>query len=98
MQVQDFVNWCNNKGLINITEDGTVRWADSLVEGDQAGPKNPSKGQKPNYKEKMDGARSQVDDLSGDYEGHACCNGNVWPYKVLPKKAGEVQQSKAGKS
>ncbi len=85
--MNDFVNWCAKKDLIDISEDGTVTWKESAMRG----------GDKAKYKEKFDGGRDQRQDLSGDYKGHCHMMGTVWPFKVVGAKSGGKAVAPVGK-
>ena len=73
--MRDFVNWCNEKNLIDVFDDGSVAWREGK-EGGKCG----------NHKEKIDGARDGRKDLSDDYKDYCHHMGNVWPFKVHGKK------------
>lgn len=74
--MQDFANWCLDKNLIDVFEDGTVVWKEEAVKG----------GKKvPGHSEKFKGARDMRKDLE-DYVDYCRDMGTVWPFKV---KAGK---------
>ena len=75
--MRDFVNWCNQKNLIDVFEDGTVTWRESKEgkEGKKCG----------SHKEKFNGGRDGRKDLSGDYKDYCHNMGTVWPFKVQGK-------------
>jgi len=75
--MRDFVNWCEEQDLIDISEDGTVAW--KVNEADCA-------KQKANHKEKFAGGRDGRKDLSDDYKDPCGHMGTVWPFKVTASK------------
>lgn len=85
--MRDFVQYCADKGLVEVAADGTVSWTEA-----SCCHKDPVKGgKKISHKEKMSGAvRDTRDDLSADYKGHAGHNGTVWPFKVVAKGSGKA--------
>lgn len=78
--MKDFVNWCVQKDLVDIFDDGTVAWREST-----SGPT-----QKGKHSEKFAGGRDQRSDLSDDYKDYCHHMGTVWPFKVLGKKGGKA--------
>jgi hypothetical protein len=85
--MRDFVNWCVERNLVDIANDGTVTWKEAAVRG----------GKKASHKEKTDGGRDGRDDLSKDYQGHSHMNGTVWPFKVVAKGKGGKAVAPVGK-
>lgn len=78
--MQDFVNWCAKKNVIDVFEDGTVTWKETAIRG----------GEKCNHKEKFDGGRDGRKDLSDDYKDYCHQMGTVWPFKVVAKGKGKA--------
>lgn len=74
--MRDFVNFCQEKDLIEIQEDGTVMW--TCFED--------CAKQKANHKEKFAGGRDGRKDLSDDYKDPCGHMGTVWPFKVTASK------------
>lgn len=48
--MRDFVNWCADKGLINIHEDGTVVWKEDCTAGKKGGGRDGCKDLSGDYK------------------------------------------------
>lgn len=75
--MKDFIEWCQEKGFVTVSEDGTVSFAEGHTKAKFEA------GKKISHKEKMSGdVRDTRDDLSADYKGHMGRNGTVAPYKV----------------
>lgn len=76
--MKDFAQWCFEHNLIDIYEDGTVKWKE----------KGPIKdGKRIPFKQKISGkVREFEDDLSNDYQGHYDHMGTVWPFKLKAAK------------
>ncbi len=70
--MQDFVNWCYNKDLIDVFDDGTVAWTEGAIRTQKCGK----------HTEKFAGGRDGRKDLSDDYKDYCHMMGTVWPYKV----------------
>lgn len=71
----DFVNFCREKNLVEIADDGTVTWREDAIKGPKTG----------SHKEELGGGRDQRKDLGGDYKGYCHHMGTVWPFKVVAK-------------
>ena len=85
---KDFAGWCEERGLVQIAEDGTVRWTEGCLKPPTSGThKDAVKGgKKISHSEKMSGSvRDTRDDLSDDYKGNYSHMGTVWPFKVVGK-------------
>lgn len=85
--MRDFVNWCVEKNLVDVFNDGSVTWKESAIHG-------PKKGK---HKEKVDGGRDGRDDFSGDYKDYCHSMGTVWPFKVVAKGKGGKAVAPVGK-
>lgn len=85
--MKDFVQYCLDKGLVEVHDDGTVSWTEA-----SCCHKEPVKaGKKISHKEKLSGAvRDARTDLSSDYQGNSAHNGTVWPFKVAAKGKGKA--------
>lgn len=77
--MNDFAQWCLEKNLINILEDGTVTWKRVEKEPVRGGTLINNKDDKTNK------VRDLRQDLSNDYKDPARSFGTVWPFKVLTK-------------
>jgi hypothetical protein len=75
--MRDFVNWCVTKDLVDVFEDGTVAWKESVNGGSET--KNT---------EKFAGGRDLRSDLSDDYKNYCHHMGSVWPFKLVGKGKG----------
>jgi hypothetical protein len=75
MAMTDFVNFCFERNLVEVAQDGTVTWREEAIKG----PKHGS------YKNKFGGGRDQRKDLSDDYKDYCHHMGTVWPFKVVAK-------------
>ena len=79
--MKDFVNWCHNRELIDVFEDGTVAWREGAVH----------QGKKiSGHSEKFKGGRDGRTDLSDDYKDYCANMGTVWPFKVVAKGSGKA--------
>ena len=76
--MRDFVNWCVEKDLIDVADDGLVTWRESAIRDGKSGK----------HKEKVDGGRDGRKDLSGDYKDYCHNMGTAWPFKVVAKGKG----------
>jgi hypothetical protein len=77
--MRDFVNWCVEKDLVDVFDDGVVTWKEAAIRGPQKGK----------HKEKIDGGRDGRTDLSSDYKDYCHMMGTVWPFKVVAKGTGK---------
>lgn len=84
--MRDFVSFCLDNKLVDVSNDGTVTWKEDCVKGGKHG----------SHKEKFDGGRDQRKDLSGDYKDYCHHMGTVWPFKVVAK-GGKKQAAPVGK-
>lgn len=84
--MKDFVNWCVNKQLVDVFNDGTVAWKESCVNGTST-----------KHTEKMAGGRDQRSDLSDDYKDYCHHMGTVWPFKLVGKGKGGKAVAPVGK-
>jgi hypothetical protein len=75
--MKDFVNWCVNKDLVTIFDDGTVAWNEAT-----------DKGKSTKHSEKFAGGRDIRKDLSDDYKDYCHHMGTVWPFKLVGKGKG----------
>lgn len=71
----DFVNWCFDSNLVEVSQDGTVTWKEEAIKGGKSGK----------HKQDFGGGRDQRKDLSGDYKDYCHHMGTVWPFKVVAK-------------
>jgi hypothetical protein len=78
--MRDFVNWCSDNKLINVSEDGSVTWKEEAMRSQKCG----------SHEEKVDGGRDGRKDFSDDYKNHCHMMGTVWPFKVVAKKGGKA--------
>lgn len=73
--MRDFVNYCLENQLVDVSEDGSITWKEEAVKGGKCG----------SYQNKFAGGRDQRKDLSGDYKDYCHHMGTVWPFKVVAK-------------
>ena len=85
--MRDFVNWCVEKDLIDVANDGLVTWKEAAIRDGKSGK----------HKEKVDGGRDGRKDLSGDYKDYCHHMGTVWPFKVVAKGKGGKAVAPVGK-
>lgn len=82
----DFVDWCQERSLIEISEDGTVSWKEDCDK------------EKAQDGKKITGVRDTCkDDLSSDYKGHFRHMKTVWPFKLRTSKKACKPVSPVGK-
>lgn len=85
--MKNFAEWCYEKGLVEIHEDGTVAWVEAIKPPTSGTEKDPVKGgSKISRGEKRSPkVRDGQSDLSNDYKGNYSHMGTVWPFKVVTK-------------
>ena len=71
----DFVNFCLNKNLVEVENDGTVTWKEEAIRS----------GSSTKNTDDFGGGRDQRKDLSDDYKDYCHHMGTVWPFKVVAK-------------
>lgn len=87
--MKNFAEWCRDRGLVEIQDDGTVSWSEAITPPTKGTEKDPVKGgSKIGRAEKRSPkVRDGRDDLSGDYKGNYSHMGTVWPFKVVTKNS-----------
>lgn len=75
--MKDFVNWCVQKDLVDIFQDGTVAWKEAA-----------DNAKKCKHSEKFAGGRDIRKDLSDDHKDYCHHMGTVWPFKLVGKGKG----------
>ncbi len=73
--MRDFVNYCLENQLVEVSEDGSVTWKEEAVKSGKSG----------SYQNKFAGGRDQRKDLSDDFKDYCHHMGTVWPFKVVAK-------------
>jgi hypothetical protein len=82
--MRDFVNFCLENNLVDVSEDGTVTWKEEAIKDNKCG----------SYKNKFGSGRNQRQDPSDDYKDYCHHMGTVWPFKIVVN--GKNQKQAAG--